>query len=286
MKKLSEITPLTNFDLQEAYLRIERMLSELLMIYNSFHDPIFSVEKYLESSFQEWHLKGNFIDVSEMRRAIGIEKKILSKGNLTEERVLYFLQYAINCTAYVMNCFDQNDYSGKYGLSIQPNLVKSLFTNIKELISYLKADLIYDKEKCEFYISYSNNIADVISIQMPELKRNLTEYLLLDNTNDLERKRGILCLLYTELEPKMGKLEKAGFSTLVDNAGFLFNRANIRHSLKDDKTKAIFGELSDAEILTWYDRTFDLFLACMSLLPYVERHKDEINSIKQKFASS
>lgn len=42
----------------------------------------------------------------------------------------------------------------------------------------------------------------------------------------------------------------------------------------DNKVNAQFLRMSEADIENWYDRTFQLFLACMSVVPYLNYKSD------------
>lgn len=76
------------------------------------------------------------------------------------------------------------------------------------------------------------------------------------------------------------------FSKLCTDTTFLLNHIGARHYQDPDrKDNAPFLAMSDSELEKWYDHAFDMFLACMSVLPYLEYKKD-IKTLKSGTALS
>ena len=60
----------------------------------------------------------------------------------------------------------------------------------------------------------------------------------------------------------------------------LFNNIGARHALKsDDKVSSQFMAMEKAELKKCYDNAFQMFLACMSVLPYLDV-KVELKTVK------
>ena len=205
----------------------------------------------------------------------------MSNGNLKEDIILDFLQYVANCVYQVDNIFKGYHH---YNLTLtDPKYINTIFDNVEALLTHLGAKLSFDRINEEFFICYDNEISDSISIQQPDIEYSLLEYLKIDNRNDLQRKGEILCTLYKKLESVSDKFKGTEFANLKSDTTFLFNKTGIRHWVEEDKLSVeTFEKMDEIEKTLWYDRTYNLFLSCMAVLPYLEI-KEEINKIKKVF---
>ena len=235
-----------------------------------------TIEDFINIHFLKWHLRGTFITVNEMRNALGIGRAQLSES-VTEENFLQFLQYAYNCTTLVELTFGSY-HNYKLALTDR-DYIGAIMHNIDMLLARLKAELFYDRDNGEFFIRYCNDVSDVIALSHPDINRSLTEYLMIDNKEDLQRKGEILTTLYKKFEIVRNDLRGTEFDNLQSDTGFLFNKVGARHS-SSDKIAEKFASLEDSDKIFWHDRTFDFFLACLSSLPYVA-NKDTLKSFKK-----
>ena len=118
--------------------------------------------------------------------------------------------------------------------------------------------------------------------QNPELRFSIQDYLKIDNRGDLDRKSEILCTLAKKLEPHESKFNGTEFKTLCSETTMLLNGVGPRHALNEKdhiKRKALAMTAKEQE--EWYNRAFQMFLACMALLPYLE-FKNEIKELKRE----
>ncbi|MCL2564408.1 MAG: hypothetical protein FWE24_01180 [Defluviitaleaceae bacterium] len=284
MKKISQQNNFPHFNLTEEYEKIEQMLSRYAVICKYDITGLYpkpraelTIEDFVSIDFLNWRLRGTFTSVIEMRRAMGISREQMSEG-VTEASMLQFLQYAYNCVVHV-----EITFSGvhRYKLSLASrDFTGAVMHNIDMLVSKLKAEIFYDKDDMEFYIRYSNAASDAVALAYPEIDRSLTEYLMIDYEDDLQRKGEILATLYKKFETMRSKLKNTEFDGLQSDTGLLFNKVGARHS-PTDKIARKFAELDDNDKIYWHDRTFDFFLACMSALPYLE-NKDALSDFKKE----
>ena len=127
---------------------------------------------------------------------------------------------------------------------------------------------------------YKDDVASAVSEQREDLKASITEYLKIDNRNDLGRKGEILCTLAKKLEPHEKDLNNSKFKQLCSDTTFLLNNIGARHSLNpENKIKAQFLTMEDEAVEQWYDRTFQMFLACVAVIPYLE-YENDIKALK------
>ena len=122
---------------------------------------------------------------------------------------------------------------------------------------------------------YKDDVATAVSVQRQDLKASITDYLKIDNRGDLQRKGEILCTLAKKLEPHEKSLINSEFKQLCSDTTFLLNNIGARHYPDPkNKIKAQFAAMKNEELEQWYDRAFQMFLACMTAFPYLNYEKD------------
>lgn len=290
MKKISESNIYPNFNLLTEYKKIRYLLSEKKIIsesdlFNMFSEETkpsisMSIEDFVDKYFFNWHLRGTFVSVQNMREELGIENsQMMSTDYLNEEPLLNFLQYVVNCAKFVDNIYKKNSYHDGFYLD-DKNHINVVMGDTERLLKYLGCRLSYDENNDEYFVVYSDEILDVVSMQQQDIEHSLSEYLRIDNHGDLKRKGEILCSLFKKLESVEKKFKGTEFSHLISDATFLFNKTGIRHWVEKDKIAvATFEQMTESEKEIWYDRTYYIFLSCMAALPYLEI-KADIKSIK------
>ena len=89
-----------------------------------------------------------------------------------------------------------------------------------------------------------------------------------------------MCTLAKTLEPFENRFKGTEFNALCTNTTMLFNNIGARHALKsDDKVSFQFMTMKKEDLEKWYDNAFQMFLACMSVLPYLDV-KGKLKTIK------
>jgi len=284
LKRISEVNVYPKFDLRDEYIKIEDLFSTELIasVWFTRLYPEVSVEGFMKIVFLKWHLRGTFINLHEMRRAWGIDKPTMANTaiNLTEENVLFFLQYVYNCLYYFTEANNESDDPDPMEPSIEItdyHKLKALVGNADTLLFYLGADKYFDNEKREFVVYYRDVADDIVVEQHADIQTSLKEYKQIGIHNDLQRKGEILTTLYKKFETFRSSLKETEFNKLQSDTGMLLDLA--RHSPKDP-VKARFAAMPDEEKIIWYDKTYKMFIACLSVLPYVE-DKPAIERLKK-----
>ena len=72
----------------------------------------------------------------------------------------------------------------------------------------------------------------------------------------------------------------------MSDINFMLNNIHIRHNNKEGANmhQAII-EMSDAELESWYDKTYDMMLGMLVIDDYLER-KEEIKELKARISST
>ncbi len=276
IKRISEKNIFPSLELYDEYSKIDKMLrvNRLVEDYNY----CYTVEEYIdEYCFKNWELRGTFFSISEMRKALGISVEELEKETMSPDKVLEYLQYAINIIARAENCINKEFYHKWTDDAAHEMIVD----NILELTKQLGCKLSIDEITGEFFVEYSDELAEEVSINYPDVKSSLGEYKRIDNQGNLIRKAEILCTLYKKLESFSEKFQGTTYKNLYDDTKLLFNKSGIRHNVdKDPIARATFLSMNEQEIELWYDKTYDMFLACLVIAKYLETKK-EIDNIKR-----
>ena len=124
----------------------------------------------------------------------------------------------------------------------------------------------------------------VSEIVAPEISYKVLEYNHYTMKGDIARKRETLRILADKLEPR--RIELAAINKeLANNVFFMFNNMNIRHNncAEGDKNyKKVVAKMSQDELESWYDETYQLCLLAFLELDNVERTK-KVAELKASF---
>lgn len=278
--RISEKNIFPSFDIRKEYFKIEMLFCNegvfglvrnrgILPASLSYH---FILEKY----FLSWNLHGTFTSLSEMIHELGISDTYFKTKFPSEERFLDYIQFVVNAINFVDKFVDMNAlkyYRKNWSVS------NAILNNISLIAEKFNTELIAD-DTDEIFLSYKNDVSSVISNTIPELRGSIVEYQKFDNKYDIKRKAELLCTFAKTLEPYEKLFKGTEFNSLCSDTTMLMNNSGVRHCIdQNNKIGEKFNSMSADEILKWYDRTFEMFIACMSVVPYL-RYKDELKSIK------
>ena len=233
-----------------------------------------SYDDLLNYFFLDWPLRGSFTSIEEMLFSLAISEDDFEK-EVTEERLLDFIQFTINAVRFL----DRVVKSGKYTFYTATSSVgKAILENCCFVAQKLGTEI--KEEKNEIYLVYKDDIATAVCNEIPETEASITEYQKIDSRGDLTRKMEILCSLAKRLEPFEKVLSSNGYKSLCTDTTFLLNKV-ARHELNNNySVDKMFINMDDKTKELWCDRAFHMFLGCMAILPYIDIKK-EIEKIKR-----
>lgn len=283
-KRISDSNIFPDFDLFSEYQKIERILSEMPLIgtydrYGNRTGPKYTLEKCIgDLFFMNWPLRGSFLSLAEMRDNLGIGKDSFTRRKISEEKVLDFLQYAVNCYYRVKTMIRSCDRA----YLTDEVYLQAMLDNINMLLDKLGARLTTEwGDVPEFFVEYKDDLAAAVAGEYPELEHSISEYRRIDNRGDLDRKAEILCSLFKRLEPLERKFKGTTYEKLCSDTTFLFNRLGIRHYVEPGKRAGqAIAAMGQAELEAWYDKVYTMFLSCMVLAQYLDM-KADIDRLKQ-----
>lgn len=285
-QRISEKNIFPSFDLFEEYQKLEEIFSNRRTIgtYDRWGDrrpPLYTFEEYIRDlQFENWNLRGTFINLQEMRQKLNIAPENFSKRNITENQLLDYIQFLLNCWFRIHSTIKLMQTQGIAYLA-QKDSLEMLFQNCRYILEKLHCEDKLDKENDEIYVVYQDELSAEVSQQNPDVEISLTDYHRIDNRGDLQRKGEILCTLSKQLEAVEAQVKGTEFYSTYNDATFLLNKIGARHwTGKDKLANATFMKMSPEELEEWYDTAFNLVVSCFAAIPYLTV-KDKIKTIKK-----
>ena len=280
ISRISNRNILPTFDIEKEYQKLHALVFDK-SAFGTYTSggilktrPNTSYNMALQDLFLDWPLRGSFTSIEEMLTSLAISEDDFVK-DVTEDRLLDFIQFTLNAVYYI-NTVAESGNSMIYKNS--DSIGKAIFQNCYYLADKLGVDI--KKDKNELFLVYKDDMATAVGKQEPELVYSLTEYKKISNRGNIVRKSEILCTLAKRLEPHERYISGTEFKSLCADTTFLLNKI-ARHELKEsDPVDKKFLDMSSLEKEEWCDRSYNMFLGCIAILPYIE-YKAEIKEIKR-----
>lgn len=282
-QRISEKNIFPSFDLFEEYQKLEEIFSyrHTIGTYNMWGDQTelrYTFEQYIQDhQFDNWNLRGTFINLQEMRKKLNIAPESFSKETITEEQLLDYIQFILNCIFRIGTTI----FEPESAYFTDRDTLNVLLEQCKLLVDKLHCKEKVDDSSYEIYLIYCNELSAQVSQQNPDIEVSLTDYQRIDNRGDLRRKGEILCTLSKRLESVEAQIKGTEFYQLYNDTTFLLNKIGARHwTGKDKLANATFKKMSPEELEGWYDTAFNLVLSCIAIVPYLAV-KDKIKAIRK-----
>ena len=98
--------------------------------------------------------------------------------------------------------------------------------------------------------------------------------------DDLDSKKDIIKRLADYLEPERALLKQLN-SSLEDQIFYNLNNIHLRHNnQKGENKKEYVANMSEEELLSWYDKTYCLILTAIRLIEF-NKNKQEYQDLKK-----
>jgi len=279
--RISEKNVFPEFSLEMEYKKLHNLFfdnrefgSLVGALGSSRTKPHLSYNDCLHVMFLDWELRGTFTSVEEMLLCLNISERDFEE-NTTEDRLLDYIQFITNAVCYVQEEVNKNHY---YIYQAGNTIFNAITDNSLRILDKLGAKLV--NIKSELFVTYKDDVADAILAENADFEVPIIEYLKIDNRGDLQRKGEVLCTLAKKLEQHEKALNGTEFKQLCSDTTFLLNNTGARHySNPDKRSNAPFIAMTGEELEEWYDRAFQMLLACMAVVPYVG-YKGDIKALK------
>ena len=273
---ISERNLFPYFSPRREYIKIRKLFCDEkpFCLKGLYSNNYYSYLDILKRNFLLWDLRGSFTTVEEMLCSLQIHEDVFSRP-FSNDKLLDYIEFILNALGFVNASMASPVLTGNNN-----TIGNTIRTQCYLVLDRLDAEV--KRNGSELFVVYKNDIAAAVSIQQPELAHSVVEYLKIDNRDDLEHKAEILCSLYKQLEPSRKRLKDNVFDNLCSHTAFLLNEAGIRHAFIPGKSKPVFLTMNRQDLIKWYDRAFEMFLACMAVLPYSGYKKELENLTKNK----
>lgn len=246
-------------------------------------DEIFTPEEVINNIFLSWKGRNLYLTPDELKEDMEIAE--IQQIYPNELQFVRYLEYVINMiqlfarsgAAYLKQQYTTN------GFKIDWQQWNAMKDNISLILSQLNLMLIKKSPEVFILIPKDPAITEAAdSIEKPDVKLAILEYNHITNRDNLTGKQKILHILAKDFEPKRVELEKTNEGkNIASDLGFLFNSLDIRHNNTEGlKAFPAIQSMSEKDLLTWYDRTYRLYLTAVLLTEYSEQ-KDKITALKK-----
>lgn len=279
-KRISEVNMIQKFDITDEYIKLNSLFCNgpaFGYARSSGNSSLsLSFRDILEELFLNWNLRGSSLTVKEMLHKLGISDKDMKAGP-SEDQILDYVQFVMNACVFVLA--EVRDKQLGYYCDPEAGVFYMICSKSREIMDRFSAEM--EVVGHELAVIYKNDVVTAVSLQNPDIKNTIVEYQKIDNRGDLVRKGEVLCTLYKKLEPHERQFRGTELWKLYSDTTELLDKIGARHALKEQdyiECKIMAMDVSERE--KWYDRTFQMILACIAAIPYLG-FKNEINELKR-----
>jgi len=272
-QKISDRNVFPKFDIEKEYEKLDDLYSRnLAMGYGDSGVASLTFAECFDRYFLDWPLRGSYTSDDELRKVLHITDSDFLHG-VSEDILLDYIQYVYNAIDFVCQLRDEGIFECDHSIKA------AIRSNCELIMRYLDAEM--QLVNGEYFVVYKDDVATAVAEQNQDIKASITEYLKIDNRGDINRKAEVLCTLAKKLEENKDAYKGNEFSKLYTDTTTLLNTSGIRHAQSErqaiDKN---FKDMDSNELEKWYNRTFQMVLACLAVLPYIG-FKNEIESLKK-----
>lgn len=227
-----------------------------------------------EKIFRSLKLRGTFLSVSDMRKAIGISEYQLV-GSF--EKLFLFSEFLISIFA-----------EGKSQIDLYSAAVKQvniIMDNIETFVEKSNHKLIDIGEQKYIIVEKNKSASQAIEfIDNNAIAIEIIEYNHYKLKGNLQQKQNILNLLANYIEPILkNRAISSRYTELFSDVGFLLNCFHIRHNNKEGKKAQEYIQgLDDSTLEMWYDRTYNMILSVIIAEKNVE-YSNKLSDLKKNY---
>lgn len=184
----------------------------------------------------------------------------MSNDNIEIENVLANIDIIINCIYY----FQKNAQRYFCREADALKIIDVIFKAINQFLLSNGYKVEYNDENKQAFIVQNEIAINIEDIEDKKLKSNIISFYDYKNSNDIEEKKKILLILAGQLESQKKDIKDLFGTKIQEMLNNYVNNLNIRHNNIDKEYKKCYNktiaELSDEEMLGWYDYIFAFML--------------------------
>lgn len=266
-------------DLKKEYKKLKYLFNEEWL---SEYDKN-TIEKIIEEDyFRKWIHRGTYISIYDLEKDLGLtfnEEEIDKKNyNEIKELLLTYIELIENLTyPPEFKCASSVLEHGNTSYE----KICLIYENIEIILSKLNYKVIEDEELNYIYVVEKDSNIDILLEKeiKPEVKTEILKYISLENKNNLNEKKKILCFLGTEIDNDKNKVNSNdALHKLSKDIGILLNKFNIRHA-PHEKTKELMN--TESTINEIYDLTFRMIIKFLILYDHYKEDNELYKKLKE-----
>ena len=247
------------FSISQEYWKLYSLFAMEKKPYWGYGSDLPLKEYINKAYFRDLECRGSFLSIDSMMQELHID----NTGKTIDD--LYMLCEFL-MAVMPPNQVKKGSFVEKQAKTIEGNILYVLdktnhsFLNLNGTDYETPKLVIIEKNKA------ATEAAELIEDESAAIE--LLEYNRFALKGDLLEKKKILSSIAQYIEPllKSRKLQKAGYSQLESDAGFLANNFHIRHNNKTGaKAQEYIVSLSDSDLESWYDKAYSVFLSVIIL---------------------
>ena len=174
-QRISEENIFPSFDLFEEYQKLEAIFSNWRTIgtYDKWGNQtrrFILIQEYIRDiQFENWNLRGTFVNLQEMRTKLNIASENFSKKQINEGQLLDFIQFLLDCWFRIRTTIGQC----RVAYLADHNALGMLFEQCRSIETKLHCEDKLDEENHEIYVVYQDELSAEVSQQNPDVANKL-----------------------------------------------------------------------------------------------------------------
>lgn len=272
-QKISDRNVFPKFDIAKEYEKLDDLYCcNLAMGYGDSGVASLTFAECFDRYFLDWPLRGSYTSDDELRKDLHLTDSVFLHG-ASGDLLLDYIQYVYNAIDFVCQLRDRNIVEFDYSIKA------AIRANSELIMQHLGAEMQFVNG--EYFIVYKDDVATAVAEQNKDIEASITEYLKIDNRGQLTRKAEVLCTLAKKLEENKDAFKGNEFSKMFSDTTTILNTSGIRHAKGESQIiDRNFKAMDPVNLEKWYDKTFQMLLACMAVVPYIG-FKSDIDDLKK-----
>lgn len=267
----SNLVKSIKLDPNQELLKIEKFLCHDTWINNT------TLKDFIDRSFSFFsiNIRGSAVNLKGLMNEIGLTQSLLN--GITWENFWLYAELLYN-VLYELRIYRKNERDNCF-VDKQINAIKD---NILYVANAQGLTIKQDQNGIYFIISQDEVVAQVAkNIENKDIAWNLIKYKHSSLKGNLIAKKQILTLLYPLLEQSRDQVKgKDSYMTIHNDATFLLNQCNIRHSPMAQSIK----NATDAELEEWYDIAYETTVFALYGVQH-SQHAEKVKALKNELKS-
>ena len=257
-----------DLDLVKEYSKLYKLFKSEVIYRDLDGLSEYSLYDFFEYKLFNWKFKGTNSRVKEILDKLQLQSTTLKESAIED----------------ILNLIDLIKNAEKFCDSITYGFQKYqsyLMNNIDIILNELGYTVVQrDEDSVQLIKKDADALATALEVDDISLSRSILNYMDFRIEDDLDSKKDIIKILADYLEPERALLKQLN-SSLEDQIFYNLNNIHLRHNNQKGKNKKEYvANMSEEELLSWYDKTYSLILTAIRLIEF-NKNKQEYQDLKK-----